>query len=205
MRLVTKNTFLGEEGKERPKDNGISLTRPSGPGQSQSRYVYVFMYEFISPPHVIYFKASLLPSDHMISSRPLIGWVGPGQQQGWGSKRAGEVACWGSSRAGEVAGLGQQQGWNSSRAGALTGWGSSLHFLNSFSPLKKTFSSISQNNRKKIENTKKKWIDDFTILAAMDLKNVLVIDPDPKRPVSFQIRTRHILPVDNFLRKKWIQ
>ena len=28
----------------------------------------------MSPPHVIYFNASHWPSDHMISSRPLIQW-----------------------------------------------------------------------------------------------------------------------------------
>ena len=59
-----------------------------------------------------------------------------------------------------------------------------------------------QNSRKKMESTKKKWIDDFTILAAMDLKEILVNDPAPTRPVPFQSRTGHILPVDNLLQKE---
>ena len=59
-----------------------------------------------------------------------------------------------------------------------------------------------QNSRKKIESTKKKWIDDFTILAAMNLKEVLVNDPAPTRPVPFQSRTGHILPVDNLLQRE---
>ena len=59
-----------------------------------------------------------------------------------------------------------------------------------------------QKNRKKIETTKKKWVDDFTILAAMDLKEVLVNDPAPTRPVPFRSRTGHILPVDNLLQNE---
>jgi hypothetical protein len=39
------------------------------------------------------------------------------------------------------------------------------------------------NKRKKMEKMKKKWVDDFTILASLDLKQCLVEDPDPLRPV----------------------
>ena len=55
------------------------------------------------------------------------------------------------------------------------------------------------NKRKRLEKTKKKWVDDFTILAAMDLKNVLKINPVPVYPVPFRSRTGHILPMNNTL------
>ena len=55
------------------------------------------------------------------------------------------------------------------------------------------------NQRKRMDKEKKKWIDDFTILAAMDLKKVLENDPDPVYPVPFRGRTGHILPHDNTL------
>ena len=38
------------------------------------------------------------------------------------------------------------------------------------------------NKRKRMDKEKKKWIDDFTILAAMDLKEILVNDPAPVYP-----------------------
>ena len=50
------------------------------------------------------------------------------------------------------------------------------------------------NSRKKIEKTKKKWIDDFTVLAALDLKNTLVPNTEPTRPVPYRGRTEHMLP-----------
>ena len=50
------------------------------------------------------------------------------------------------------------------------------------------------NQRKRMDKEKKKWIDDFTILAAMDLKEILVNDPAPVYPVPFRSRTGHILP-----------
>ena len=39
------------------------------------------------------------------------------------------------------------------------------------------------NGRKKMEKSKKKWIDDLTLLASIDLKKCLVTDPEPVRPV----------------------
>jgi hypothetical protein len=56
------------------------------------------------------------------------------------------------------------------------------------------------NRRKKMEKGKKKWIDDFTLLASIDLKRRLVTDPSPVRPVPWRGRTEHILPrEDNIL------
>ena len=56
------------------------------------------------------------------------------------------------------------------------------------------------NKRKPLEKTKKKWIDDFTILGAINLKKTLVPDHDPIRPVSYHNRTEHhLLEEDNFL------
>ena len=56
------------------------------------------------------------------------------------------------------------------------------------------------NVRKKMEKSKKKWIDDFTLLASIDLKRRLVSDPAPVRPVPWRGRTEHILPrQDNVL------
>ena len=45
------------------------------------------------------------------------------------------------------------------------------------------------NVRKKMEKGKKKWIDDFTLLASIDLKRRLVADPSPVRPVPWRGRT----------------
>jgi hypothetical protein len=52
------------------------------------------------------------------------------------------------------------------------------------------------NKRQKIEKSKQKWVDDFTTLAAVDLKGSLVEDtrPDIPRPVPYRSRTGHILP-----------
>ena len=57
----------------------FSPNRPTGPIQSSSRDVYVFIYLYLdmSPSHVIFFKVSHWPSDHMIRSRPLIGHPPP--------------------------------------------------------------------------------------------------------------------------------
>ena len=51
-----------------------------------------------------------------------------------------------------------------------------------------------QNKRKRMDKTKKKWVDDFTLLAAIDLKNILMNDPAPIRSVPYRSRTGHILP-----------
>lgn len=48
--------------------------------------------------------------------------------------------------------------------------------------------------RKRMSKTKKKWIDDFTVLACIDLKNTLVVNREPVRPVQFHERTEHLLP-----------
>ena len=50
------------------------------------------------------------------------------------------------------------------------------------------------NSRTKIEKTKKKWIDDFTVLAAFDLKKTLVRNTQPTRPVPYRGRTEHTMP-----------
>ena len=50
------------------------------------------------------------------------------------------------------------------------------------------------NRRKKMKKTKKKWIDDFTLLASLDLKRSLVPDTEPLRPVPYRGRTGHLLP-----------
>ena len=42
--------------------------------------------------------------------------------------------------------------------------------------------------------TKKKWIDDFTLAAALDLKKCLVPGQEGVRPVPYRCRTGHILP-----------
>ena len=48
--------------------------------------------------------------------------------------------------------------------------------------------------RKKMDKTKKKWIDDFTVLASIDLKRTLVANTEPLRPVDYHGRTEHLLP-----------
>ena len=48
--------------------------------------------------------------------------------------------------------------------------------------------------RKKIEKAKKKWVDDFTVLASIDLKQHLVPDPAPVHPVPWRGRHHQILP-----------
>ena len=50
------------------------------------------------------------------------------------------------------------------------------------------------NRRQTIEKTKKKWVDDFTVLTSVDLKQRLVPDPAPTRPVPQRGRTEHLLP-----------
>ena len=45
-----------------------------------------------------------------------------------------------------------------------------------------------------MQKEKKKWIDDFTVLAAIDLKNTLVPNTEPTRPVPYRGRTEHMLP-----------
>ena len=48
--------------------------------------------------------------------------------------------------------------------------------------------------RKKMEKTKKKWVDDFTVLASVDLKEKLELDPAPVRPLTHRGRHEQILP-----------
>ena len=48
--------------------------------------------------------------------------------------------------------------------------------------------------RQKMDVTKKKWIDDFTVLASVDLKPHLVPDLDPVQPVPWRGRHHQILP-----------
>ena len=45
-----------------------------------------------------------------------------------------------------------------------------------------------------MDKEKKKWIDDLTIIAAMDLKEILVNDPSPVYLVPFRSKTGHIHP-----------
>ena len=54
--------------------------------------------------------------------------------------------------------------------------------------------------RKCIEKTKKEWVDDFSLLASIDLKKNLVSDPAPIHPVPWRGRHHQILPLqDNSL------
>ena len=48
--------------------------------------------------------------------------------------------------------------------------------------------------RKRMDKTKKKWIDDFTVLSSIDLKRTLVAIKEPVRPVTYHERTEHRLP-----------
>ena len=50
------------------------------------------------------------------------------------------------------------------------------------------------NKRKKMEKGKKKWVDDFTVMASIDLRQKLEQDPDPIRPVPWRGRHDQILP-----------
>ena len=51
--------------------------------------------------------------------------------------------------------------------------------------------------RQKFEKTKKKWVDDFTVLASIDLKQKLVPDPNPVQPVPWRGRHHQILPAQS--------
>ena len=54
-----------------------------------------------------------------------------------------------------------------------------------------------------MQKSKKKWIDDFTLLASIDLKKCLVTNPAPVRPVPWRGRTEHMLPrEDNILQNE---
>ena len=64
--------------------------------------------------------------------------------------------------------------------------------------------TISQpmNQRKPMDRSKKKHIDDFTVLTNLNLKTNLVPDPNPTRPVTYRGRTEQILPPEaNSLQK----
>ena len=50
------------------------------------------------------------------------------------------------------------------------------------------------NQRKPMDRSKKKWIDDFTVLTHVNLKAKLVPNPNPTRPVTYRGRTEQILP-----------
>ena len=54
-----------------------------------------------------------------------------------------------------------------------------------------------KNKRQKIDKTKKKWVDDFTVLASIDLKENLVPDPAPVHPVPWRGRHHQVLPAEN--------
>lgn len=53
-----------------------------------------------------------------------------------------------------------------------------------------------EKRRESIKEGKHKFMDDFTVLASVNLKKSLVKDRDPGRelPVPFRSRTGHILP-----------
>ena len=46
--------------------------------------------------------------------------------------------------------------------------------------------------RNPIEKTKKKWIDDFSVMGCLDLKAKLKTDPAPNRPVSYHGRMQTV-------------
>jgi hypothetical protein len=48
-----------------------------------------------------------------------------------------------------------------------------------------------------MNKTKKKWVDDFTVLASIDLKQHLVTDQSPIQPVPFRGRHHQILPIQS--------
>ena len=50
---------------------------------------------------------------------------------------------------------------------------------------------MSMNKRKKIKRTKKKRIDDFSLLSSIDLKKTLLANTEP---VPYRSRTEHTLP-----------
>ena len=50
--------------------------------------------------------------------------------------------------------------------------------------------------RQRMDKTKKKWIDDFTLLTAVDLPRSLVPDKEPTRPVTYRSRFEQILPLE---------
>ena len=43
---------------------------------------------------------------------------------------------------------------------------------------------------------KKKWVDDLSVLATVDLKKVAVKNDDLDKPPNFHNRTGHVLPPD---------
>ena len=55
-----------------------------------------------------------------------------------------------------------------------------------------------ERKRTKIETAKQKFVDDFTVMTAIDLKKTLARDIDPKivRPLPYRSRTEHILPIE---------
>ena len=55
--------------------------------------------------------------------------------------------------------------------------------------------------RKPLKVTHEKYVDDLTILEAIDIKKQVQLDPNPNptRPVPFHLRTGHYLPAENSL------
>ena len=55
-----------------------------------------------------------------------------------------------------------------------------------------------ERKRTKIERAKQKFVDDFTVMTAIDLKVNLTkdINPNNPRPLPYRSRTEHILPVE---------
>jgi hypothetical protein len=53
------------------------------------------------------------------------------------------------------------------------------------------------SKRKPMETGHMKYVDDLTLLEAMNLKEVLITNPEPVRPFNYHERTNHILPSQN--------
>ena len=51
-----------------------------------------------------------------------------------------------------------------------------------------------ERKRTKIETAKQKFVDDFTVMTAIDLKKALT--RDIVRPLPYRSRTEHILPIE---------
>jgi hypothetical protein len=54
--------------------------------------------------------------------------------------------------------------------------------------------SVPLRKRKSIPRTQMKFVDDMTVLEALNLKENLKIDPSPTLPAQYRCRTGHILP-----------
>ena len=56
-----------------------------------------------------------------------------------------------------------------------------------------------RNKRKPIHSARVKFVDDLTVAQSINLKDNLVNDDNPVRPVTYDSRTEHILPTQNLL------